>query len=338
MKLAACLFLLIAVAAPSPVAGQTPGDAAAARPKKTDAKGGVSLKYLGCAGWEITDGRTVILVDPYLSRVRHALYEPSPAPPGDSRRVFTDDDTVAPDTAAIDARITRADYVLVHHSHFDHVMDVPYIARKTGATVVGHESVTNVMRAYGLPDDKLITVRGGEDYEFGTFSLRVVPSLHSALSNKHYFDPGVIPRDAKAPLKFRDLIEGGSLAYLVRLGGHEILTFGSMNYIEREMEGLRPDVALVGANRGRLQIHDYTGRLMRALGHPPLVIPTHWDNPFLPYGASQEPWLRHVKVFVDEVKRASPRSEVLIPKYFEPITLGRRGGGGRAKTRAARVN
>lgn len=337
MKLAACLFLLTFAAAN--VAGQTPRGPGGARAKKTDARGEVSLKYLGAAGWEITDGRTVILVDPYLSRVRHALYEPTPAPPGDSRRVFTDDDTVAPDTAAIDARITRADYVLVHHSHFDHVMDVPYIARKTGATVVGHESVTNVMRAHGIPDDKLITVRGGEDYEFGTFSLRVIPSLHSALSNKHYFDPGVIPRDIKTPLKFRDLIEGGSLSYLVRLGGHGILTFGSMNYIEREMEGLRPDVVLVGANRGRLQIHDYTGRLMRALGSPPLVIPTHWDNLFLPFEASQEPWLRHAREFADEVKRASPRSEVLIPKYFEPIKLGAAGRkSGRAKPRAAKTD
>ncbi|HYU79516.1 MAG TPA: hypothetical protein VEK56_11060, partial [Vicinamibacterales bacterium] len=29
----------------------------------------VQLKYLGTAGWEITDGRTTLLVDPYLSRL-----------------------------------------------------------------------------------------------------------------------------------------------------------------------------------------------------------------------------------------------------------------------------
>jgi hypothetical protein len=51
-----------------------------------------------------------------------------------------------------------------------------------------------------------------------------------------------------------------------------------MNYIEREMEGLRPDIALVGANNERLEIYDYTGRLMRVLRYPPLVIPTHWDG------------------------------------------------------------
>jgi hypothetical protein len=29
----------------------------------------VVLKYLGTAGWEITDGTTSILIDPYLSRI-----------------------------------------------------------------------------------------------------------------------------------------------------------------------------------------------------------------------------------------------------------------------------
>jgi hypothetical protein len=36
----------------------------------------VVLKYLGTAGWEITDGTTSILIDPYLSRIN------GPAPPG----------------------------------------------------------------------------------------------------------------------------------------------------------------------------------------------------------------------------------------------------------------
>ena len=30
----------------------------------------VVLKYLGTAGWEITDGATAILIDPYLSRIK----------------------------------------------------------------------------------------------------------------------------------------------------------------------------------------------------------------------------------------------------------------------------
>jgi hypothetical protein len=45
--------------------------------------------------------------------------------------------------------------------------------------VIGTESTENVMRAYGAPEEQLTTVRGGEDYEFGSFSLKVIPSIHS---------------------------------------------------------------------------------------------------------------------------------------------------------------
>jgi len=63
----------------------------------------------------------------------------------------------------------------------------------------------------------------------------------------------------------------------LRIGGHEILIMGSMNFIEREMEGLRPDIARVGSNSQRHEIYDFTGRLMRVLGHPAVVLPTHAD-------------------------------------------------------------
>jgi hypothetical protein len=49
----------------------------------------------------------------------------------------------------------------------------------------------------------------------------------------------------------------------------------SMNYIEREIAGLHPDIALVGSGSSRKEIFDFTGRLMRALGCPAKVLPTH---------------------------------------------------------------
>ncbi|HLW53075.1 MAG TPA: MBL fold metallo-hydrolase [Candidatus Angelobacter sp.] len=285
----------------------------------------VTLKYLGTAGWEISDGTTVILVDPYLSR----LYGPQPPgrPPapraaGDTRPQYGWKDPATPDTAVIDAHVSRADFILVTHTHYDHVLDVPYIAQKTHATVIGTESTANVMRAYNIPEDKLITVRGGEDYEFGGFSLRVIPSLHSPLDHKHYFSSETAPSGMKAPLTLEQMHpEGGTLAYLLRLRGHQILVFGGMNYIEREVEGLRPDVAVVGAAGSRKEIYDYSGRLMRALGFPALVLPTHWDNFTAPYSASQDQPLAALREFTEEIKAASPRSRVIVPKYFEPIVL-----------------
>ena len=94
-----------------------------------------------------------------------------------------------------------------------------------------------------------------------------------------------------------------------------------MNYIEREIEGLTPDAVLVGAASSRKEIYDYTRRLMRDLHFPVLVLPTHWDNFTAPCNASQQPAIDAVQSFVQEVTAASPKSKVIVPRYFEPILL-----------------
>jgi len=90
------------------------------------------------------------------------------------------------------------------------------------------------MRAYSVPEEKLITVRGGEDYDFGTFSLKVIPSLHRPLDRKRYSSSDQAPAGMKAPLTLQQMHpEGDTLAYLIRFHNHQILAFGGMNYIER---------------------------------------------------------------------------------------------------------
>lgn len=287
--------------------------------------GPLELTYLGAAGWQISDSKTVVLLDPYISRIN------GPAPPsggsshvvaGDTRHAYGWNDVAPPDEVAIDAHIKKADYVLVSHTHYDHILDVPHIALKTCATVIGTESTANVVRAYGIPEQQIITVRGGEDYQFSTFSLKVIPSLHSALDHKRYFSSTTASATMKAPLTLEQMHpEGGTLAYLIRFNGHQILAFGGNNYIEREIIGLDPDVVIVGAGGSRNEIYDYAGRLMRALHNPPLVLPTHWDNFLVPYAASQQPALDALQSFVKEIEAASPRTKVIVPKFFEPIRL-----------------
>ncbi|HWY59530.1 MAG TPA: hypothetical protein VNZ03_34010 [Terriglobales bacterium] len=188
--------------------------------------------------------------------------------------------------------------------------------------MIGTESTENVLRAYAVPEQQLITVRGGEDYEFKAFSLKVIPSIHSALDHKRYFSSATAPAGMKAPLTLEQMHpEGGTLAYLIRFHGHQILAFGGMNYIEREIQGLEPDVALIGAGSSRKEIYDYSGRLMRALHYPPLVLPTHWDQFLTPYDASQQSAIDALQSFVQEIAAASPKTKVIVPKYFEPIPL-----------------
>ena len=196
----------------------------------------VRLAYLGTAGWEIGDGRTTLLVDPYLSRLQ--MTSPNDdVLPGDTRRRFTRADAAESDTATIDAHIQRADFILITHTHVDHALDVPYIARKTGATIIGTESARNLARAYGIPGDKLVVARGGDDLEFDGWSVRVIPSLHGILRRAPFLQrdpnappaPAMVPIGAVAPLRLDQFAEGGTLAYLIRIGGRQILVFGSMN-------------------------------------------------------------------------------------------------------------
>lgn len=122
-----------------------------------ESKESATLLYLGTAGWQINSGNSVILIDPYLSRIRAAAA--APGMPGaakeatDTRLLVGINDALVPNTAVIDGNITKADYIFVTHSHFDHLMDVPYIAKKTGATVIGTESTTYVLRAHGIGDE-----------------------------------------------------------------------------------------------------------------------------------------------------------------------------------------
>jgi L-ascorbate metabolism protein UlaG (beta-lactamase superfamily) len=320
--LLAVVLVVLSTAVPGRARSASPGPHGQQSPAAADS---LTLRYLGAAGWEISSGgersddRVVVLVDPYLTR---ANYSGAPSSdPGDTRPVYSRSDTLFSDVEVVDAHIDRADYILVQHAHPDHVMDVPYLAHKTGAVVIGHETTINIMRAYGVPNRQLITVRGGEDYDFGDVSVRVIPALHSPLNDKRYHQSEVVQAGTPRPLRISQLVEGGSLMFLVRLAGHEILTMGSMNYIEREVEGMRPDIALVGAAPSHLEIYQYTARLMRVTGYPAVVIPTHADNFRVPYGSAQAYRTEWVDAFAEEVRAASPGSRLIIPRHLEPIRL-----------------
>jgi L-ascorbate metabolism protein UlaG (beta-lactamase superfamily) len=285
-------FVLVAVAAcGSPVRAPTPARA----------RTPIALTYLGVAGWQLDAGHVTILADPYLSR-----------PDLDA--------PIVPDAAAIAARApARADLIVVGHSHVDHLLDTPEIARRTGAEVMGSLSTARVARASGVPDDRIITVVGGEDYAFERgYSVRVMRSLHSALGGKHVAGGGEIPAGVTLPLRFADYVEGGAYAYLVRVAGHEVFILSTANFIERELEGLRPDVAIIATGL-RQEIHDYTCRLMRALGHPPLVYTNHFDDWQGP--PVDAPPSADLQAFVAEVARCSPGTRVVIPRHFDRMIV-----------------
>lgn len=272
-----------AAAAPGPVAGRPP----------------IALTYLGVAGWQIDAGDRTILVDPYFSR-------PDLSGP------------IVPDAAAIARRAPkRADLIVIGHSHVDHLLDAPAVAQATGARILGSVSTAHVARASGVPADRILPIKGGEDYELGGYSVRVIPSLHSALDGKTVLG-GAIAASPALPMRFAEYAEGGTFIYLLRVAGRQVLIQSTANFIERELEGLRPDIAIIATGL-RQEIYDYTCRLLRVLGHPPLVYTTHFDDWRRP--PAETPPSDDLKAFVEEARRCSPGTRVVIPKHFDRMLV-----------------
>jgi L-ascorbate metabolism protein UlaG (beta-lactamase superfamily) len=305
LGLAACTAASPSAPAPVTPAAAVAVDAVAASAAPTSP---ITLTYLGVAGWSISDGAHTVLVDPYFSRPD-----------------ISDGTPLRSDPAAIDAALAskrlpaRADVIVIGHSHVDHVLDAPAVALRTGASIIGTSSTTNYGRAAGVPDVQLISAKGGEDYAFEGFSIRVIPGLHSALDHKHFTGWGQLIAPGTMPATMEQFAEGGTLNYLVRIGGHQILVIGSANFIEREVEGLRPDIALVATGL-RQEIYDYSCRLMRAIGHPPLVLTNHFDAWTKPAGTPLSAnTTADLAAFTRELKACSPATRVVVPAVFEPL-------------------
>ncbi len=89
-------------------------------------------------------------------------------PPG-QRRYFTRPSNITtakiqPDAALVTRSLQRAGVkslaaVVTMHSHFDHALDAPLVAKQTGALLVGAKSTANIGRGYGLPENGGVDIR-----------------------------------------------------------------------------------------------------------------------------------------------------------------------------------
>jgi len=97
---------------------------------------------------------------------------------------------------------------------------------------------------------------------------------------------------------------------------------GSMNFIESEIDGLKPDILLAGSANSRKEIYRYTERLLKVTSFPKIVIPTHWDDFRIKYDAPQEKALKtKVMPFVEDVNKVSPKTNIIIPQHLIPIII-----------------
>jgi L-ascorbate metabolism protein UlaG (beta-lactamase superfamily) len=302
---AAALASSPALAQPSYLAAGELGGAARLSQAGGPGSAGVNLRSFGTNAWEITSGNKTLWIDPWLTRYDTGAFSGH----------FDGSTPITVDTSALDKYITNVDMILLGHGHFDHIADVPYLAKKTGAMVIGSETHNNMLRAFGVPHKQLVQVSGGENMQFDGFSIEVFRSLHGLDGNKQFVFPHSLNTVPGMPTRTDQLYEGGTFIYqLTRDDGFAILLMSTGNFVERELSGLHPDVAILGATSTYTQTHQYNARLLKALNYPAVILPTHWDNWEKPL---TEPAVGNVDPWVAEVKQLSPNSQVVVLDHLQ---------------------
>jgi L-ascorbate metabolism protein UlaG (beta-lactamase superfamily) len=248
--------------------------------------GGLRAVFLGTATVLLDDGETSILTDGFVTRpdLRHVAMS----------RIEPDKILVADALTRIRANHLAA--VFAVHSHYDHALDAPEVARQTGALLVGSPSTANIGRGSGLPESQIRVAKDGEVMSFGKFQVTMLRSLHSP----HALYSGEVTAPLPMPARASDYKEGGTYSVLVTHGGRTILIQGSANFVPGALAGRHIDVAFFGIPTLGKQPHDfqeaYWKEVVLAAGVR-RVIPIHWDDFMQPLAQGLVPMPRAMDDF-----------------------------------------
>lgn len=251
---------------------------------------GLSLTWLGTAGYAFSYEDHTLLIDPYVSRASFAdvLLR---------RRLGSD-------PALLERFVPRASAVLVGHTHFDHAVDVPAIAQRDGCKVYGSSSLARLMHLHRL-GDRAVSVEHGTRYDIGPFEVTFIDSLHAKLAlGLAVPNDGEISCEDVAALTADQYRCGAVYSLHIRVAGATFYHQGSASLIEDRIPFRGVDYLLMGI-AGRRFTRNYTERTIRTLD-PSVIIPTHHDDFFQPLDASMR-FSFNVRFdrFVDEAARVS---------------------------------
>jgi len=251
---------------------------------------GLELTWLGTAGFRLAYQGTVVWIDPYVTRLSLRDLLARRAVPASQRAIAT--------------WIDRADAVLVGHTHFDHALDVPAIARRFGCKAYGSTSLAHLMKLHDLAPQAVV-VEPHRDYEVGPFRFHFVPSRHArlqlGLAVPYAGELTCDHIDELSPQRYRC---GQVWGIYVEVAGTRFYHQGSADLIEGEIRDRGVDVFLCGI-AGRRFTPRYVERIVRAL-QPARIVPSHYDDFFRPLDApSRLSFNVNLTGFADEVHRAS---------------------------------
>jgi L-ascorbate metabolism protein UlaG (beta-lactamase superfamily) len=227
----------------------------------------VRVRWLGTAGFAIEHRGHTVLVDPYVTRASLARCVLGP---------------LRPDRDAVRRHIPHADAVVVGHTHFDHALDVPLVARLTGALVFGSRSAATLCLAHGVPQDRVDVVErepgaAPVEREVGPFALRFVPSAHAPLVlGRGVPFPGEIADCGDVPMRAEAYKCGAVFGVEIRVAGRTIYHLGSAELVDANVDVNHVDL-LLACVAGWTTSRDYPERVGHRIA-PAAVLLSHWDD------------------------------------------------------------
>ncbi len=287
-----------------------------------------SLDWYGCATFRLRTAGITVFLDAYIDRAEGAE-----------------------GTGLTADSIDECDWIVIGHSHFDHLYGAERIMAQTKATLIGSYETIRMLTEAGVPPDRMICVAGGETVRLSDDVLvSVYPSQHSCVWSHGQMaqsgevclgDLGVTwqeqrERMAEVTATLGGLGEtsmkhlqasfvghsprgdGGALLYLFHTPEGTLLYQDTSGHWGGIIEGLRPDVAiLAAAGRGNIDGEPIQGSLAEFIDRqltalqPQRVILGHHDN-----------WLPGFSVPTDMeplrqvFARSSTGAELLEPGYL----------------------
>jgi L-ascorbate metabolism protein UlaG (beta-lactamase superfamily) len=115
----------------------------------------MDIRFLGHAAFELSEGETRVLIDPFLT--------------GNPK-------------AAVSAGEVEPTHIFLTHGHADHIGDTVDIAKRTGAQVVAITELAGELQEDGV--ENVSDPNMGGTVDFGTVSVRVVPAWHTSTTPK----------------------------------------------------------------------------------------------------------------------------------------------------------
>ena len=237
--------------------------------------GNLNVTYFGVSTLLFDDGETQILIDGFFSRPSYKEVK--------STKISTIKKLV--DEVISKYRMNRIRAIFVSHSHFDHALDVAYVAQKTNADLYGSLSTLNIGRGGGLKENELYLFAPGKLLRFGKFGIIVLESIHSPMD----YESNDVGQEIQSPLSqpayAKAFVEGGSYDFIIRYNNKTIYIKPSTNFIKGMLDPFNADILFLGVSKTGSSDEEFRYRFYQQIVlklRPDLVIPLHWDNSFQP--------------------------------------------------------